>query len=516
MKSGGNASQFLKADGTVDASVYAPIASPAFTGNVGIGTSTPSELLHIKSASGNAKAIINTPGESDEAHLILATGDFNKTAIVATGLGSYGKTDLSFLLNSNTNGDEYGLSDTRMIIKNDGKVGIGTLSPTEKLDVDGNVKTSGTITAGTVTYPNTPGTDGYYLKTDGSGTASWAAVASGGGISSIGTISATPRANGAYIESDSLHLASANANNPGIVDTTTQTFAGVKTFADSAVAKGFRATDSLITNGFRATGNVSASTANIDGQAGIGTATPNASAKLDVSSTIQGFLPPRMTAAQRDLIANPAKGLMIYCTDCGDGEPQYYNNRSAWVNLIGGPASTPLPAPPSIGGSYLGGILFYILQPGDSGYVDGETHGLVAANADQSAGIDWSVSHSNTSIGLSDKFAIGWGMANTMAIVNQDPSDINAASICRAYNGGGHSYWYLPSRGELELMYSNIGQGAAGTNADIGGFAADYYWSSTESGIASYSYYVNFSNGGDFYFYVPKYSQFHVRAIRSF
>jgi hypothetical protein len=205
---------------------------------------------------------------------------------------------------------------------------------------------------------------------------------------------------------------------------------------------------------------------------------------------------------------------MIYCTDCGDGEPQYYNNRSAWVNLIGGPASTPLPAPPSIGGSYLGGILFYILQPGDSGYVDGETHGLVAANADQSTGIDWSVSHPNTSIGLSDKFAIGWGMANTMAIVNQDPSDINAASICRAYNGGGHSYWYLPSRGELELMYSNIGQGASGTNANIGGFAADYYWSSTESGAASWSYYVNFSDGNNFY--TSKSSQFHVRAIRSF
>jgi hypothetical protein len=63
-------------------------------------------------------------------------------------------------------------------------------------------------------------------------------------------------------------------------------------------------------------------------------------------------------------------------------------------------------------------------------------------------------------------------------------------------------------------MYSNIGQGASGTNANIGGFAADYYWSSTESGAASWSYYVNFSYGNNFY--ISKSSQFHVRAIRSF
>jgi len=39
-----------------------------------------------------------------------------------------------------------------------------------------------------------------------------------------------------------------------------------------------------------------------------------ASAKLQVNSTTQGFLPPRMTAAQRDAIASPVAGLIIYNT----------------------------------------------------------------------------------------------------------------------------------------------------------------------------------------------------------
>jgi len=47
---------------------------------------------------------------------------------------------------------------------------------------------------------------------------------------------------------------------------------------------------------------------------GVGTSTPNASAKLEVASTTQGFLPPRMTTAQRDAITSPALGLTIYNT----------------------------------------------------------------------------------------------------------------------------------------------------------------------------------------------------------
>jgi hypothetical protein len=51
------------------------------------------------------------------------------------------------------------------------------------------------------------------------------------------------------------------------------------------------------------------------GSVAVGTATPNASARLQVDSTTQGFLPPRMTTSQRNLISSPAAGLIIYNTD---------------------------------------------------------------------------------------------------------------------------------------------------------------------------------------------------------
>lgn len=47
---------------------------------------------------------------------------------------------------------------------------------------------------------------------------------------------------------------------------------------------------------------------------GIGTTLPNESAKVEIASTNQGFLPPRMTTTQRDAIASPAAGLLIYNT----------------------------------------------------------------------------------------------------------------------------------------------------------------------------------------------------------
>ena len=66
-------------------------------------------------------------------------------------------------------------------------------------------------------------------------------------------------------------------------------------------------------------------------QTGIGTTTPNASAKLEVAATDKGFLLPRMTATQRSAIATPANGLLVYQTD---GDAGFYVNTGSSSSVV--------------------------------------------------------------------------------------------------------------------------------------------------------------------------------------
>jgi hypothetical protein len=71
---------------------------------------------------------------------------------------------------------------------------------------------------------------------------------------------------------------------------------------------------------------------------GIGTSSPNASAALDVSSTTKGILLPTMTQSQRNAIASPATGLLVFQTDNTPGF--YYYNGTAWVAIGGSGGAT--------------------------------------------------------------------------------------------------------------------------------------------------------------------------------
>jgi hypothetical protein len=61
-------------------------------------------------------------------------------------------------------------------------------------------------------------------------------------------------------------------------------------------------------------------------------ASPDSSAQVDVASTTKGFLPPRMTNAQRVAISTPAVGLMVYCTDATEG--LYIYKSTGWTFIV--------------------------------------------------------------------------------------------------------------------------------------------------------------------------------------
>lgn len=85
--------------------------------------------------------------------------------------------------------------------------------------------------------------------------------------------------------------------------------------AGSAGTGGFLVYDGLVVSPlvkFRV--DPAGTTSYIVGQFGVNNSAPNAAAQLQVDSTTKGFLPPRMTTAQRDAISSPPAGLVIYNT----------------------------------------------------------------------------------------------------------------------------------------------------------------------------------------------------------
>jgi hypothetical protein len=186
----------------------------------------------------------------------------------------------------------------------------------------------------------------------------------------------------------------------------------------------------------------------------------------------------------------------------------------------------------SLGTAYQGGVIFYILQPSDSGYVAGETHGLIAPfNSISRQSINPLPPIVESQIGLTAATITGAqyngilvGKTNTDAIIaNQGSSGTYAALYCRnyvnptskIYNSVSYTFpnyndWYMPSIVEINLFrayvwnthpsrgtYINYGNNLIYYNG-VSGNGNDYAWgkylSSTMTGSRYKLYYLESGN----------------------
>jgi len=109
------------------------------TGNVGIGTTAPSTLLHIIGNSVDTAMRIGTDNADTDAKLELFTGldSYGKVAIISEGLNSSRRGNLHFIVDTTADANSYTLgTDTKLFISGTtGNVGIGTTSPGGPLHV---------------------------------------------------------------------------------------------------------------------------------------------------------------------------------------------------------------------------------------------------------------------------------------------------------------------------------------------------------------------------------------------
>lgn len=131
----------------------------------------------------------------------------------------------------------------------------------------------------------------------------------------------------------------------------------------------------------------------INAQVGIGTASPNASARLQVdansSTNAKGFLPPRVTLTERVGITTPAAGLMVYQTDGTAG--LYFYNGSAWIYIMNSTSSTLAVNNGGTGSTNLDGVLIGNGTNAVTAIAPGASGNLLISN-----GSSWTSQASNT------------------------------------------------------------------------------------------------------------------------
>ena len=312
----GSGASLLVEDEAADTTPFVIDAS----GNVAIGTVTPQTTLQIGSADFSGHLEVDVTGDSDTSYfgmydddngIVYAIRPQMSSALTTptsypvvaiggwyNGMGIYTATDY------NVNSDPvFGVNAADQI---SGVYGVGNNLL--------NVQNDGVVTS----FNN--------VLDSGSGDATFAGVATAAGFAPTAT---TATGNRLYLPAaNTLGLAIAGAGEVQLTGTAlspvssdgnalgTSSLMWSDLFLATGAVINFNNGDVTATHAANALAFAGASSGyTFDAGVGIGTTSVAASALLDMVSTAQGFLPPRMTEAQRDAIATPATGLVVYNTD---------------------------------------------------------------------------------------------------------------------------------------------------------------------------------------------------------
>lgn len=235
---------------------------------------------------------------------------------------------------------------------------------------------------------------------------------------------------------------------------------------------------------------------------------------ITMKSYLDGVLEAQTNAT--GVITNNSTDLLIgkYIYHGGNTHHFYYNGaiddiriydrvlNSKEINAL----STENGAPANLktGDIYGGGLVAYIYQPTDSGYVSGQVHGIIAANVDQGTA-SWGCE--GTLIGTTN--GLGRGKFNTEQIIAKCSDTATAAKVCRALTLNGYSDWYFPSLDEMKQLRLNLHL------KGLGNFRTDLsYFASTETtATAAYEFYISSAAAGGIN---KQGNKMAVRAIRYF
>lgn len=207
---------------------------------------------------------------------------------------------------------------------------------------------------------------------------------------------------------------------------------------------------------------------------------------------------------------NPSAGSGTCANPAAPERTMIYNNDYSVMQFCNGQdwiAIGPYPVPtgtligpsgcPNIGDLCADGTVF-------AGYHQITHEHMFIPTTDQGTTSVWKTSAGTNDITTDSAYD---GRVNTNQVPNS--ATFPAFKVCKDLTVGGHNDWYLPSRAELDYLYSQRGQLVSSGN--ITDFQNGDYWSSTESNAGN-AWQTDLTNGG--IFAAPKTVDMYIRCVR--